>query len=74
MLPAPPSNQITLYDNAQLRIELEAGVLVIDDPDVIAAYRRTFDDIAAAALYGATAAEYLARLRTELVGAANYGP
>ena len=67
-LPAPPSSQITLYDNTQLRIELEAGVLVIDDPDVIASHRRSFDDIAAVALYGAAAAEHLGMLREELVG------
>ncbi|WP_194892076.1 Scr1 family TA system antitoxin-like transcriptional regulator [Catenulispora pinisilvae] len=73
-LPAPPSNQITLYDDEQLRIELEAGLLVMDDPDVIAAYRRSFDDIAAAALYGAAAAEHLARLRTELLDSAEQGP
>jgi hypothetical protein len=73
-LPAPPNSQITLYDGEQLRIELDAGVLVMDDPDVIAGYRRSFDDIAAAALYGAAAGAYLARLRAEIIDATNDRP
>ncbi|MFG2638127.1 helix-turn-helix domain-containing protein [Streptomyces sp. NPDC048362] len=64
-LAIPPANAFWLYDDRLAIVEDWHAELWLDDAETVALYRRVWDTLAAAALYGAQARRLLARARAQ---------
>lgn len=65
-VPVPPANSFWLYDERLAIAEDWHAELWLDDLESLALYRRVWDGLASAALYGAAAHRLLARARASL--------
>ncbi|MGW7260801.1 helix-turn-helix domain-containing protein [Streptomyces sp. NPDC054834] len=64
-LAVPPANAFWLYDDRLAIVEDWHAELWLDDADTVALYRRVWDTLTAAAVYGTQARRLLARARAQ---------
>lgn len=62
----PPANSFWLYDDRLAIVEDWHAELWLDDADTVAVYRRVWDTLAAAAVYGTHARRLIARARAQV--------
>ncbi|MER7838452.1 helix-turn-helix transcriptional regulator [Streptomyces sp. NPDC096040] len=62
----PPANAFWLYDDRLAIVEDWHAELWLDDTDTVAVYRRVWDTLAAAAVYGTHARRLIARARAQV--------